>query len=144
MSVLVFCELTNGKLAKPSFEAVTYGRKIADKLGTDCQAVVLENVPDADVLAQYGADVIHKNTDSRLHKFEPNAIGKALENLMKQTNAQTLVMSFGYTAKAIGPILSSRLKAGYVPGAIALPNINGDEWDVKKNVFSGKASLRIT
>ena len=139
MSVLVFCELTNGKLAKPAFEAVTYGRKIADKLGTDCQAVVLEDVADADQLGQYGAETIHKNTDARLHKFEPNAITKALENLMKQTNAQTLVMSFGYTAKAIGPVLAARLKAGYVPGAIALPNINGAEWDVKKNVFSGKA-----
>ena len=139
MSVLVFCELTNGKLAKPAFEAVTYGRKIADKLGTDVQAVVLENAQDANVLAQYGADTVHRNTDARLHKFEPNAIVKALEQLMKQTNAQTLVMSFGYTAKAIGPILSARLKAGYVPGAIALPNISGAESDVKKNVFSGKA-----
>ncbi|HZF99897.1 MAG TPA: electron transfer flavoprotein subunit alpha/FixB family protein [Chitinophagales bacterium] len=139
MSVLVFCELTTGRLAKPAFEAVTYGRKIADKLGTDCQAVVLEDAADAEQLGQYGAETIHKNTDARLHKFEPNAITKALENLMKQTNAQTLVLSFGYTAKAIGPVLAARLKAGYVPGAIALPNISGAEWDVKKNVFSGKA-----
>jgi len=139
MSVLVFCELTNGRLSKSSFEAVTYGRKIADKLGSDLQAVVLEETSDAETLAQYGADVIHRNTDARLYKLDPQAVTRALENLMKQTNAQTLVMSFGYTAKAVGPILSSRLKAGYVPGAIALPNINGAEWDVRKNVFSGKA-----
>lgn len=139
MSVLVFCELTNGKLAKPAFEAVTYGRKIADKLGTNLQAVVLENVADVEALSQYGADVIHKNTDVRLHRFEPNAIAKALEKLMKDISAQTLIMSFGYTAKAIGPIVAAQLKAGYVPGAIALPNINENEWDVKKNVFSGKA-----
>jgi electron transfer flavoprotein alpha subunit len=109
MSVLVFCELTNGRLSKPSFEAVTYGRKIADNLSTDLQSVVLEETADAETLSQYGADVVHRNMDARLHKLDPQAVTKALENLMKQTNAQTLVMSFGYTAKAVGPILSSRL-----------------------------------
>src|SRR5687767_468219 len=104
MSVLVFCELTNGRLSKSSFEAVTYGRKIADKLGSDLQAVVLEATSDAEVLALYGADVIHQNTDARLHKLDPQVTTKALENLMKQTNAQSLVMSFGYTAKAVGRI----------------------------------------
>ena len=39
--VLVFAESPNGHLKKAAFEAVTYGKKAADLLGTSCVALCL-------------------------------------------------------------------------------------------------------
>jgi electron transfer flavoprotein alpha subunit len=146
MSVLVFVELTNGKFAKPAFEALTYGRKVSEQLNQKLNVVVLENASNDQLneLGKYGAIDVYKNTDSKLSQFEPSAIAKALQSAMSTLEAQTLILSFGYTAKAVAPILSARTKAGYVAGAISLPVMNGSEWDVKKNVFSGKAIAHYT
>lgn len=146
MSVLVFVELTNGKFAKPAFEALTYGRKVSEQLNQKLNVVVLENASNDQLneLGKYGAIDVYKNTDSKLSQFEPSAIAKALQSAMNTLEAQTLILSFGYTAKAVAPILSARTKAGYVAGAISLPVMNGSEWDVKKNVFSGKAIAHYT
>jgi electron transfer flavoprotein alpha subunit len=45
--------------------------------------------------------------------------------------------------KSIAPRLAARLKAGLVPGAVALPE-TGNGFTVKKNVFSGKAFANIS
>ena len=44
----------------------------------------------------------------------------------------------------MAPRLSARLKAGLVPGAIDVPEINGDSFVVTKNVFSGKAFAKYS
>ena len=39
MAVLVFAESDNGKYKKSSFEAISYGRDLADQLKTSCIAI---------------------------------------------------------------------------------------------------------
>jgi electron transfer flavoprotein alpha subunit len=53
-----------------------------------------------------------------------------------------IVFSNNVDGKAIAPRLSVRLKAGLVPGAVALPE-TGNGFVVKKTVFSGKAFANI-
>jgi len=49
--VLVFAESPRGTLKKAAFEAVTYGKKTADLLGTTCVALTLGTVKNAGELA---------------------------------------------------------------------------------------------
>jgi electron transfer flavoprotein alpha subunit len=49
------------------------------------------------------------------------------------------VLSFGQNGKLLGPRLSVRLKAGYIPGGNDLPTFTGAAMNVTRNVFSGKA-----
>lgn len=141
MSILVFVELNQGKFSKAQFEAVTYARKVAVSIGTTLSAIVLENAPEQEIaqLAAYGVSKVLKNTDPRIHSFEPNAVAKALISAVRQENARALIFSAGYTSKAVAAIVAAQLNAGFIAGAISLPDINGDTWEVKKNVFSGKA-----
>ncbi len=141
MSIVVFAELSGGKFSKAQFEAITYAKKIADNTGTSVTALVAEEADKESLamLAGYGATKILVNTDARLHAFEPNALAKALVAAVQQEQASALIFSAGYTSKATAAIVAARLQAGYVAGAISLPSINGSEWVVKKNVFSGKA-----
>jgi electron transfer flavoprotein alpha subunit len=67
-------------------------------------------------------------------------ISAALEQAVKAENAKVIVFSFDFLGKAVAPRLSAKLKAGLVAGAVDFPTVNGTSFEVKKNVFSGKAT----
>ena len=46
MSVLVFADSSEGKFKKSAYEVVSYGKKVAEKLGSTCIAVAI-NAADA-------------------------------------------------------------------------------------------------
>lgn len=50
MSVIIFAESVEGQVKKSAFEAVTYGRKVADALGVGCKAITLGKAENASEL----------------------------------------------------------------------------------------------
>ena len=46
MSVLIFADQADGHFKKTSFEALAYGAKVAEQLGTTAEAIVLGTVND--------------------------------------------------------------------------------------------------
>jgi electron transfer flavoprotein alpha subunit len=141
MSVIVFAGLSEGKFKKSAKEAVFYASQIASKIGKQTIAVVLGTADSAEVasLGKSGANkVLHAN-DARFNTFDSKAFTKAIVEAATANSAEYVIMSFDSKGKEIAPRVSSRLKAGIVPGAIALPAIEGNSVTVKKNAFSGKA-----
>ena len=67
-------------------------------------------------------------------------VSTAIEQAAKTETAKVIVFAFDLLGKAVAPRLSARLKAGLVAGAVDYPQINGTSFEVKKNVFSGKAT----
>ena len=68
MSVLVFAEISDGKFKKATFEAVSYGRQVADMLGTEVVALAIGNGVNTADLGQYGAQTtihLHGNTPTQ-------------------------------------------------------------------------------
>ncbi|MCY7410847.1 MAG: electron transfer flavoprotein subunit alpha/FixB family protein [Chitinophagales bacterium] len=141
MSVLVYVEATDGKFKKPSFEAITYGAKVAAMLNVEIHALCIGEVSDDELksLGNYGANKIWFVKDERLKNFDPLVYAKVITQVESQTNSDVLVLIQNFNGKAIAPILSARLKAGLISGAVDLPLMSGDSFTVKKNVFSGKA-----
>ncbi len=139
MAVLTFVEVSEGKIKKASFEAAYYGSKIASESGTDSVALVLGTATSEELasLGQVGVKKVLHVSDARFNSFDSGAFAKAVSEAVASTGANTVVLSFNNNGKLLAPRLSVRLKAGYVPGAVALPSGDGS---VKKNVFSGKAS----
>jgi electron transfer flavoprotein alpha subunit len=64
----------------------------------------------------------------------------SVEQAAKAENAKVIVFAFDVTGKAVAPRLAAKLKAGLVAGAVDYPVVNGNALEVKKNVFSGKAT----
>ncbi|MDZ4844111.1 MAG: electron transfer flavoprotein subunit alpha/FixB family protein [Chitinophagales bacterium] len=145
MSVLVFTESAQGRFKKSAREAAYYASKIAKQLGKETIAVALGTL-DAAELASIGksgvAKVLHVN-DARFDKFDSGAFTKAIAQAAQKTGAEVVVLSFNNNGKALGPRLSTRLKAGLVSGVIALPE-TGSDFTVKKSVFSGKGFANYT
>ncbi len=136
--ILVLADSPNGQLKKGSFEAVTYGKKVADAMGTQCAALVLGNAGDAGQLGQYGAaKVIHINND-QLNNFDSQVYTSVVADVAKQVGAQVVIVSHSSAGKSLIGRLAVRLDAGSVAGVNQLPTVDGG-FKVKKNVFSGKA-----
>ncbi|MBK6936022.1 MAG: electron transfer flavoprotein subunit alpha/FixB family protein [Chitinophagaceae bacterium] len=144
MSVLIYIDTAEGHIKKSSIEAICYGAKIAEQLGTTTEGVVLGAVnDDVAALGKYGVKKIHHTTGDAFSQFDAQVYTKAIAEVAATTGAKVIVFSNNISGKAIAPRLSARLKAGLVAGAVALPNTDNG-FTVKKNVFSGKAFANVT
>ncbi len=143
MSVLIFIDTNEGHVKKASFEAMTYGSKIAEQLGTTAEGVLLgSSKDDLEALGKYGVKKIHHVNNPALDHLDAQTYTKAIADVAGKTGANVIVFSNNVDGKAIAPRLSARLKAGLVSGAVALPDTSKG-FIVKKNVFSGKAFANI-
>ncbi len=137
--VLVFAESPRGHFKKSAFEAVTYGKKIAELLGTSCTALVLGAVNDAGELGRYGASKVLHIADAAFDQFDSQTVTAAIAEVAKNNGANVVVLSHTSTGKSVAGRLAVRLNAGLVSGVNGLPTLNGTSLRVKKSVFSGKA-----
>ncbi|MCB0396040.1 MAG: electron transfer flavoprotein subunit alpha/FixB family protein [Flavobacteriales bacterium] len=136
MAVLVFCDASEGKIAKSALEALSYAAAIPG--AGDVIAVTYGSVGD-DVLSglgKYGAAkvLVAKNGNPS----DPGSMAKAIEGAANANGVNILVFSHDANGKAVGPMVAARLKAGLAPGAISLPD-TASGFVVQCNAFSGKA-----
>ena len=116
--VLVYAESPGGELKKAAFEAVTYGKKTADVLGTECIAVTLgSNVADAGQLGKYGASKVLNIASANLDNFDSQLYAKAIAAVAGQTGADTVIVSHTSSGKSILGRLAVIMNAGSVAGA---------------------------
>jgi electron transfer flavoprotein alpha subunit len=142
MSVLVFAESPKGLFKKAAFEAVTYGKKVADMLGTDCVALTIGDVQNGGQLGQYGASNVYNITG--ISHFDSQVYAAVIADAAQKTGASVVIVSNSSTGKSIAGRLSVRLNAGLVSGVNRLPTNEGGVFKVKKGVFSGKAIAEYT
>src|SRR5512141_1846342 len=90
--ILVFCELKDGKLRKPSAEALSEGRRLADASGNNLGALFVgaSNAGSADA-ANYGADVILSCEAPHLASYSSDAFATAVADAVKAKGATVLL-----------------------------------------------------
>lgn len=140
MSILVYTEINKGRVKKASLECVNYASKIAQMLNTTVTALV-NNADSAqcEELGKAGATKILSLKNEKLNT-DSVMLTAALEKAVAEEQTKVIIFSADIIGKAVAPRLSARLKAGLVAGAVDYPQINGTSFEVKKNVFSGKAT----
>lgn len=139
MSVIIFAESVEGKVKKGAFEAITYGRKLAELLGKDCKAVTLGKAENAGELGIYGAGEVYNAADGGFDTFDSQVFATAIAEAFNQLGGSVLVLSHSAMGKSLTGRLSVRLNAGCVSGASGLPEVSNG-FIVPKSVYSGKAS----
>ena len=141
MSVLVYIEIAKGKVKKASLEATNYAAQIAGQLGTAATAIAFN--ADAAQIEEIGKAGAKKVLIVKGDQYKSNDavyLSAAIEQAAKAEGAKVIITSFDITGKSLAPRLSAKLKAGLVAGAVDYPVVNGNTLEVKKNVFSGKAT----
>ncbi len=144
MSVLIFADQAHGKIKKVAFEAVQYGAKVAQQLGTTATALVLGTAANEELetLGNYGAAKVLHVADARLNEVEGTVFTKIIAEAVTSEGAQVVIFGHNFDGKAIAPRVAARLKAGFVSGAVSLPDTSNG-FVVKKSVFSGKAFANV-
>ncbi len=139
--ILVYTEINKGKVKKASLEAVNYAAKIAELTGSSVTALAINaDAAQLEEIGKAGAKKILSVKNDALASLDSMLISATVEQAAKAEGAKIIIFSFDITGKAAAPRLSARLKAGLVAGAVDYPTVNGGSLEVKKNVFSGKAT----
>ena len=142
--VLVFVDHSDSEIKKSTYEALSYGAALAEKLDTSAEAIVLGSVnDDLSTLGNYGVTKVHQVLNDKLNNLDTQVYTKVIAEAVQLLNADVIVFSHNQTGKSVAPRLSAKLKAGFVSGAVALPDTSKG-FVVKKNVFSGKAFANIS
>ncbi|PCJ67330.1 MAG: electron transfer flavoprotein subunit alpha [Bacteroidetes bacterium] len=137
MAVIVYAESDNGIYKKSSFEAITYGKDLATKLGTECIAVSIGDA-GSDNLGVYGAIKVLNVTGSLFNSFNPQTYAKALSEVASANNGDTIIISQTYSGKSIAPLVAVKQDAALVTGVVDMVDTTSG-FIVKKTCFSSKA-----
>jgi len=140
MAVLVYTEVNKGRVKKSSLDCVNYASKIASLTGSTVTALAVN--ADAAQMEEIGKAGATKILNFKNDKVMGDSmlLSAVVEQAAKAESAKVIVFAFDIVGKAVAPRLAARLKAGLVAGAVDYPTVNGTAFEVKKNVFSGKAS----
>ncbi|WKD85922.1 Caffeyl-CoA reductase-Etf complex subunit CarE [Polaribacter huanghezhanensis] len=142
MSVLVFADSSEGKFKKSAFEVVSYGKKVAEQLGSNVVAVTI-NVADASELYKYGAEKVVSVSNDQLATFNAKAFASVLEQVASKEKANVVIIDSSVNGLYVAPIVAVHLNAGYASNVVALPS-STDPFIVKRKAFSNKAFSNTT
>lgn len=135
MSVLVFADSSEGKFKKTAFEVVSYGKKVAEQLGSDLVVLTI-NGGDASELYTYGAEkVVEVKND--LSSFNAKAYASIIKQVAEAKGANTVIIDSSVDGLTVAPLVAVALEAGYASNAVALPS-STSPFVVKRKAFSNK------
>ena len=135
MSVLVYTESDQGKFKKAALEAASYGKAVADAMGTNLVALTF-NANDASELGTYGVEkVLNVNTVS---VFNAKIYADIIRQASEKEAASVVILSASADSRYIAPLLAVGLKAGYASNVVAAPS-SLSPFVVKRTAFTNKA-----
>src|SRR3979411_1721054 len=104
MPVLIFIDQYESHIRKASFEALTYGAKVAEQLGTTAEGVVLGTVDDdLPALGKYGVKKIHHVPNESLNELDAQVFTNVIGQVATSTGAKVIIFSNNVDGKAIAP-----------------------------------------
>jgi electron transfer flavoprotein alpha subunit len=137
MSVLVFADSSEGKFKKTAFEVVSYGKKVAEQLGTNVIALTI-NANDSSELYTYGAEKVVSVSNGSLNTFNLQQYADVITQVAKVESANVVVLDSTIDGLCLAPIVAVKLEAGYVSNTVSLPS-STSPFTIKRKTFSNKA-----
>ncbi|MCX7607422.1 MAG: electron transfer flavoprotein subunit alpha/FixB family protein [Bacteroidia bacterium] len=140
-AVLVWVETTEGRVRKPSLEALTAGRQWADALGLPLWGVVLGAETSSEVSAiagEYGAEKLIRILSPELRSFVVNAYARALSALVREKNISYVILPQSYDGKAVAPLLAIWTDAALFSGITQIPEKEGKGFRARRIAYSNK------
>jgi electron transfer flavoprotein alpha subunit len=112
--VLIIAEQQpDGKLRKATLHALSAGRQLAEKTGSELQVAVLAKVaaPLADGLKGYGAKVIHAGSGAAFEHYTAESFAPAIADLAQSIQAGFVGAASTAMGKDLIPRVAARLQA---------------------------------
>jgi electron transfer flavoprotein alpha subunit len=141
--VLVLADQKGGNFRQVIFEMLGEGKKIAQNLGEELQAVVAgENVGSlSGPLGEAGADKVFIIENAQLANYTTDGYSKALVELVNQEKPSVILMAHNAIGKDLAPALAQKLGAGLATDVVAVELDNGIRF--KRPIYAGKAFSHV-
>lgn len=142
--VLVFADQKSGKFRQVIFEMLGEGKKIAQQLGEELQAVVIgQGIEDcAGPLAEAGAEKVFLINNENLTNYTTDGYSKALAELIQQEQPSMVLMAHNAVGKDLAPVLAQKLDTGQASDVIGVEYDNGLRF--KRPIYAGKAFNHVS
>lgn len=136
MSVLVYAQSSEGKFKKVALEATSYGKKVAEQIGTNL-VVLSINSNNTNELSDYGAEKII-NVKIDVTTSSAKIIANIIKQVAEKEDATIIIIDSSANGLNIAPIIAVNMDAGLASNTVALPS-STNPFIVKRKAFSNKA-----
>jgi len=142
--IVTFAELRDGKLRRPSLEAVSEARRLAESLGGPVTAVVVGSGVErfAAEIAPYGADKVHVFDDAALAAYATEPDARALAQAVTEAKPAAVLVPFTAMGKDLAPRAAARLGAGLVSDCVAFAVKDG-RLEARRPMYAGKVYATV-
>src|SRR6185503_942501 len=142
--ILVFIEHKAGALNKTSLEAIAAAQKLGADTGQKVSAVVLGSGARslAQEIAAYDLAKVINADNSQLADYTPDAYATAMEQVVRASAPQYVIMSHTYLVRDFGPKLAARFGKGMISDCIRMAS-DGGKTTFTRRIFLGKLDADV-
>jgi electron transfer flavoprotein alpha subunit len=142
--IWVFAEVKDGNVRKITFELLSQGRKMAEKLGEELVAVLLGSGVEGMTgrLAEY-ADKVFWVDDPALSQYTTDAYATVLTDILKEHQPSIFLCGATIMGKDLSPRVATRLQTGLATDCTALSIGDGGLLVAKRPIYAGKAYIEV-
>src|SRR3989441_10066881 len=142
--ILVFIEHKAGELNKSSLEAIVAAQNLAGDTGQKVTAVVLGSGAQAlaQEIAAYDLDKVILADHAHLAEYTADAYAAAMEQVVRASDPQYVIMSHTYLARDFAPKVAARFGKGLIGDCIRL-NVEGGKAGFTRRIFLGKLDADV-
>ena len=137
MAVLAYIESNKSKPKKNSYEIISYGRGLADKLSTEL-IVLSFNIDSIEDLSNYGPDKILNIKNNDLSNFNIQKYADVIAQACNSLSIDIIIIGGSADSKYLAPSLSVKTNSSYVSNVVELPS-SLEPFTVKRSTYSNKA-----
>jgi len=142
--IVTFAEHRDGRLRRPSLEAVSEARRLTAALGGPVTAVLVGPGTEglASELAAQGADRVHVFDDPALADYATEPYARALAQAVTEAKPAAVLVPFTSMGKDLAPRAAARLGAGLVSDCVSFTAKDG-RLLARRPLYSGKAFATV-
>ena len=122
-NILVYCEINEEKqIAEASLELLSKGRKLADQLGIQLEAIVLTDKADVAIerINDFGVDVIHLAENGELFPYRTLPHFILVKAISEQEQPEIALFGATPVGRDLAPRIASALRCGLTADCTAL------------------------
>jgi electron transfer flavoprotein alpha subunit len=144
-AILVFVERRDGQVKRPSLEAVSTARRLADARGVEVEALAFGPGAGghAELLGMHGADRLLTAEDPHLELYAPEAYAATLAEVARARRAAAVLVPGTTMGRDLAPRAAARLQTGCLSDVVEIERTADGTLRGKRPVYSGKAYARV-
>ena len=111
MSVLVFADSAEGKFKKSAFEVVSFGKKVAEQLGSSLVVLTI-NANKNEELYVYGAEQVIAVSNDSLTIFNAKAYASVINQVAAVQGSSVVILDSSIDGLFVAPMVAVALMLG--------------------------------